>query len=107
MFFNILYDPIRAVEESLRVVRPGGYVLMIIPHKDRTSEWNKPRTSLAEIIERHEHPNPIVSDHNTRYSIWITEDLLDICDYYKWNVIECQDTDDKVGNGFMIILQKN
>lgn len=100
------YDPIRAVEEWLRVVKPGGYVFMIIPHKDRTFDWNKPRTTLAEIVERHNHPNPIIVDHHTRYSIWTTEDFLEICDYYQWNVIECHDGDDKVGNGFMIILQK-
>lgn len=100
------YDPVRAVQEWLRVVKPGGYVFLIIPHKNRTFEWNKPRTRLAEIIERHEHPNPIVSDHHTRYSIWITEDFLEICDYYKWKVIDCHESDDKVGNGFMVILQK-
>lgn len=99
------YDPIRAVEEWLRVVKQGGYVFMIIPHKDRTFEWNKPRTRLTEIIERHEHSNPIVSDH-AHYSVWTTEDFLEICDYYKWKVVECHDADDKVGNGFMIILQK-
>ncbi len=100
------YDPVAAVEEWFRVIKPGGYIFMIIPHKDKTSEWNKPRTRLAEIVERHEHFNPIVSDHHTRYSIWTTEDFLEICDYYKWNVVECHESDDKVGNGFMIILQK-
>jgi SAM-dependent methyltransferase len=100
------YDPVRAIQEWLRVIKPGGYVFMIIPHKDRTSEWNKPRTSLSEIIDRHDHPNPIVNDHSTRHSIWITEDLIDICHHYRWKVIDCHDTDDKVGNGFIIILQK-
>jgi len=100
------YDPVAAVEEWLRVVKPGGYVFLIIPHKDRTYEWNRPRTSWQEIAERHISPNPIVSDHLTRYCVWTTEDFLDLCDYYNWNVVECQDRDDKVGNGFMVILQK-
>lgn len=100
------YDPIRALKEWLRVVKPGGYVFIIAPHKERTFEWNKPRTSLSEIVERHNHPNPIVLDQHAHHCVWTTQDFLDICEYYHWNVLECDDIDDKVGNGFMVILKK-
>lgn len=100
------YDPVSAVKEWFRVIKPGGYIFMIIPHKERTHDVHKPRTPYTEIVERHEHPNPIPLDHHKHYSIWITEDFLDLCEYYGWKVIECLDSDDKVGNGFLIVLQK-
>lgn len=100
------YDPVKAVQEWLRVVKPGGYVYIIAPHKERTFDRDRPRTLLAEIIERHEHPNPPAIDTHHHYSVWVTQDFLDICKHYNWKVIAVQDVDDKVGNGFTVVIQK-
>lgn len=100
------YDPVQTVNEWLRVVRPGGYIYIIAPHKERTFDKDRPRTTLAELIDRHDHPNPPVPDHHGHYSVWITEDFLELSQHYGWNVIASQDVDDKVGNGFTIVIQK-
>lgn len=100
------YDPVKTVKEWLRVIKPGGILFMIVPHKERTSDSSRPRTTLDEIVDRHEHPNPPVPDHHGHYSVWITQDFIDICHYYGWPILAYQDTDDKVGNGFTIVIQK-
>lgn len=100
------YDPIKTMKEWLRVVKPGGYVYVIAPHKERTFDKDRPRTPLAELIDRHEHPNPPVPDHHGHYSVWITEDFVELCHAMGWNVVAIQDVDDKVGNGFTIVIQK-
>lgn len=100
------YDPVRSIKEWLRVVKPGGLVYMIVPHKERTFDKDRPRTTLAEIIQNHDYPNPPVPDHHGHYSVWITQDFIDICDHYGWPVVAVQDVDDKVGNGFTVVIQK-
>lgn len=100
------YDPIKAIKEWLRVVKPGGYVFIIAPHKERTFDKDRPRTTLAELIDRHEFPNPPIPDHHGHYSVWITEDFIELCDHFHWNVVAYQDVDDKVGNGFTVVIQK-
>lgn len=101
------YDPIKAVEEWLRVVKSGGYVYIIAPHKERTFDRDRPRTPLAELIERHKNPiDPALDDHH-HWSVWITEDFLEICRHFNWPVIDYQNVDDKVGNGFAIVIQKS
>lgn len=100
------YDPVKAMKEWLRVVKPGGYVYIIAPHKERTPDKPRPRTTLDEIISRHEHPNPPIHDDHHHYSVWITEDFIAICNHYGWKIVAVQDVDDKVGNGFTIVLQK-
>lgn len=101
------YDPVHAIEEWLRVVKPGGYVFIIAPHKERTFDRDRPRTTLAEIIERHHNPiDPALDDHH-HWSVWITQDFLDMCNYYGWNVVAWQDVDDKVGNGFTVVIKKH
>lgn len=100
------YDPVKAVEEWLRVVKPGGYVFIIAPHKDRTPDKSKPRTRLAEIIDRHEHPRPPKVDLHEHYSFWTTRDFVRICEHYGWKTVAVQDVDDKVGNGFTVVIQK-
>ena len=101
------FDPIKALEEWLRVVRPGGYVFIIAPHKDRTFDRENPRTTLAELIGRHSgtiaEPD---GDPRRHHSIWITEDFLELCNFLKYDVVDWQDKDDKVGNGFTIVIKK-
>lgn len=100
------YDPVKAINEWMRVIKPGGYLFMIIPHKERTFDKNRERTTLNELIERHNNPKAN-SKANVHYSVWITEDVLELCKYLNLNVIDYQDKDDKVGNGFTIVVQKD
>lgn len=101
------YDPIKAVEEWLRVVKPGGFVYIIAPHKERTFDRDRPRTTIAELIERHKYPiDPALDDHH-HWSVWITADFLEFCRHFNWRVVDYQDVDDKVGNGFAIVIQKS
>ena len=100
------YDPVKTMKEWLRVVKPGGYVYVIAPHKERTFDKDRPRTTLAEIIERHDHPNPPEHDDHHHYSVWITEDFVKIMNHYGWKIVAVQDVDDKVGNGFTVVIQK-
>ena len=102
------FDPIRAIKEWWRVIKPGGYIFIIAPHKERTFDKERPRTTLAELIARHEGsiPKPEVDTHR-HYSVWIAEDLLELCRHLKLEVIKCQDPDDKVGNGFTVVIRKD
>lgn len=100
------YDPIKTIKEWLRVVKPGGYIFIIAPHKERTFDRDRPRTSVEELIDRHIHPNPPEIDHHGHYSVWITEDFLALCERMGWKVVAYQDVDDKVGNGFTVVIQK-
>ncbi len=99
------FDPIRALKEWLRVIRPGGYIFIVAPHKERTFDRARPRTTLQELIDRHASK---ISDPKTyeHHSVWITEDLLELCSYLNYQIVACQDTDDKVGNGFTVVIQK-
>ncbi|KAL3083807.1 hypothetical protein niasHS_008152 [Heterodera schachtii] len=96
------WDPIKTIKEWLRVVKPGGFVYMDVPHKERTMENNLPRTPLTELLERHEGKrkptNPAEELKPERHkSVWITSDLLELCRHFNWNVVEWRDVDDKDG----------
>jgi SAM-dependent methyltransferase len=104
------FDPIKAIKEWLRVIRPGGYIFIIAPHKERTFDRDRARTTLEELIARHEGkiagPTDYAHQHDEHYSVWITQDLLDLCRYLKLKIVAYQDVDDKAGNGFTVVVQK-
>lgn len=100
------YDPVKTIKEWLRVTKPGGMIYMVVPHKERTFDKDRPRTPLQEIIQRHDYPSPPEIDHHGHYSVWITADFLEICKHYQWPVVCYQNIDDKVGNGFTVVLMK-
>ena len=134
------FNPIKAINEWLRVIKPGGYLYMIIPHKERTFDHDREITSLSEIIARHkgelkiqdyahnensisqanetkyilikDAPIPIgferiSEDNHQHWNVWTTESFLEFMKYLGLNVLEYQDVDDKVGNGFAIVIRKN
>lgn len=97
-------DPIGALQEWYRVIRPRGYLFMIVPHKERTFDRDRPRTTLAELIRRHETGEATARDGH--YSVWVTEDLLELLNYLGFPTIAVQDPDDKAGNGFAVVVRK-
>jgi ubiquinone/menaquinone biosynthesis C-methylase UbiE len=99
-------DPIKALKEWYRIIKPGGYIFMIVPHKERTFDKDKNRTTLQELIKRHDEGFCPEVDTHTHYSVWITQDVVELVAHLGWKVVAVQDTDDKVGNGFTIVIQK-
>jgi SAM-dependent methyltransferase len=101
------FDPLAAILEWQRVLRVGGILFMIVPHRERTFDKERPRTSLRELIDRHAGRIPAPSsDESQHYSVWVTEDVLSIVEYLGFRVHTVRDVDDKVGNGFTIVCEK-
>lgn len=102
-------DSIKTLKEWHRIIKKGGYIFAIIPHKERTFDRNQKRTTLEELMERHKtgkYPEP--SSKSRHYSYWITEDIIKLIGNIdlEWQVVDFQDVDDKVGNGFSVVIRK-
>ena len=93
-------DPIRAVTEWLRVARR--YVVLVVPHRDRTFDRDRELTPTAELIDRHERG--LTAHEEAHWSVWTLESFLELCDHLGLTVLDSLDPDDKVGNGFIVVL---
>jgi SAM-dependent methyltransferase len=108
-------NPIKALIEWDRLVRPGGIIFMIVPHKERTFDRDADCTSLEHLVrdfennatEPHADSNSRFHDHR-----WVTETFVELIQYMidhlgmKWEIAQVQDVDDKVGNGFTVVVRK-
>jgi SAM-dependent methyltransferase len=78
-------NPIKALLEWDRLIRPARIIFMIVPHKERTFDKHNVRTSLQHLIEDFSddnkalHINPSGHDH-----CWITEDIVELV---KWIIV--------------------
>jgi hypothetical protein len=102
------YDPIAAIKEWQRIARQ--YVYIICPHRDALeSDRDKPLTELSELLDRHKVGANIeaTDDHHSR---WTPDSFLKMCSWInhgtQWSVVTYQINDDKVGNGFTVVLGK-
>ena len=95
-----LPDPIRALKEWRRVARR--YVFVVLPHRDRTFDRDRPVTPVDELLLRHEQG--VRSDEDRHWTVWTCESFLELCQRLGVEVLEHQDPDDKQGNGFAVVL---
>ena len=115
------FDPIATIKEWLRVIKPGGYIFIIAPKKDDDPQETRPYTELSELIERHKgsiKPKDVVMGHEVsqvtglplndkaHWSVWDLEHFLPICQHMGLDVVESLESDDKVGNGFCVVIKK-
>ena len=47
-------NPLRALREWLRVLKEGGVLVLVVPHKDGTFDHRRPVTSLAHLVQDYE-----------------------------------------------------
>ena len=66
-------NPLRAMEEWLRVMRPGGTMALVLPHKDSTFDHKRPVTALEHVID--DHARGVGEDDLTHL-----EEILDLHD---------------------------
>jgi len=93
-------DPIKALFEWVRVARR--YVVVIAPHRNRTFDIDNPLTPVAELVERHR--GGFTSDVDRHWSVWTCESFIEMCNATGLYVTDRQDPDDKVGNGFTVVI---
>jgi SAM-dependent methyltransferase len=93
-------DPIKALYEWVRVARR--YVVAVVPHRDRTPDAGRPLTSIDELAQRHRAG--FTSEEDKHWSVWTCESFVDMCEAFGLIVLDYQDPDDKVGNGFTVVI---
>lgn len=58
-------NPIKAMTEWNRVLKQSGYMLLVVPHKDKTFDHNRPVTKLSHLLDDFER-NTLETD-NTHF----------------------------------------
>ncbi len=100
------YDPVSAINEWLRIIKPNGYIVMVVPHKERTFDSKKPCTTLEEFKTRHSNYDKNIEYPDDHYSIWTTETFLDFAKNFNYNVIYYVDEVNPQRNSFGIVIKK-
>ncbi len=108
-------DAIRALGEWDRVLRPEGIAFLIVPHRDRTFDRERPRTDLRHhladfALGTTEKTDPMVP--TSHYHVWVTEDFLALIEllngehFLDWAIEQVEDVDSRAGNGFTVVARK-
>jgi len=94
-----LTNPIRAILEWMRILKPGGVLWLKIPDKRKTFDVKRERTALKHLIEDFEKDVPVddpthIDDQNMNSDpprtvthpyvhnhVWIPEDIVELFEY--------------------------
>lgn len=115
-----LSNPLRALEEWVRLTRSGGYIFVIVPKHDAApADIGRPVTSLTSLVQnynRETHPEPgstaMQGSGRGHYTVFSLGLLREIGRWFNFSHFKArldevafQETDDKVGNGHTIVWQ--
>jgi SAM-dependent methyltransferase len=108
-------DTIRALGEWDRALRAGGILFLIVPHRLRTFDRDRPRTDLRHHLADYALGNTARSDPlvpTSHYHVWETADFLALLaflgerGFLDWSIEEVEDVDSRAGNGFTVVARK-
>jgi ubiquinone/menaquinone biosynthesis C-methylase UbiE len=102
------FDPIATLKEWGRVARR--YIFVICPLRDALeSDRALPITPLQELLDRHAGKIAMPCDDEYHYPYhftrWEPQGFVDMCRHVGFNVVDMQPKDDKVGNGFAVVIK--
>lgn len=95
-------DPISALEEWVRVARR--YVVVVVPHRDRTFDRDRELTPIDEFVRRREQGAELAEPPHDHWSVWTLESFVAMCGRFGFGVVDQLDPDDQVGNGFIVVV---
>jgi SAM-dependent methyltransferase len=95
-------DPVKALYEWVRVARR--YVVVVVPHRDRTTDAERPLSTVEELLARHAEGFSSEEETPKHWSVWTCESFLATCQAAGLKVLDSLDPDDKVGNGFAVVI---
>lgn len=93
-------NPVKAIKEWERVARK--YIFMIVPHKERTFDKVRPLTDVNFII--HQYDVNAENDVDCHHHTYTPENFSKLMEWMGYDY-EITDPDDKVGNGFIVIVK--
>jgi ubiquinone/menaquinone biosynthesis C-methylase UbiE len=98
------YDPIKALLEWARVARK--YIVVVVPHRMRTRDVDRELTPVINLHKRHHGLMTEKEDcRDDHWSVFEPANFNELCVLCGFNVVEIQDPDDKVGNGFTFVIK--
>lgn len=102
--------------EWFRIVKPGGYIYMIVPHRDAApSDVGRPLTDWKHLLDdylanRTPETEPEAGKFlHCHYHVFVTETMKQFMQNIfgeRVMLVSSQDIDDKVGNGFALVYRK-
>jgi hypothetical protein len=94
-------DLVDRLPVRLERVLDGGEVLQLYHPAAPLAGLREPGARL-QLAER--HAQGFTSEEDKDWSVWKRESFLELCDHLGMNVLEHQDPDSKIGNGFAVVI---
>jgi SAM-dependent methyltransferase len=124
-----LTNPIKAIIEWSRILKPGGVLWLRVPDKRKTFDITRERTKLAHLIEDFTRDVPAddqthIEDHNKNTSpprqqkhpyihnhVWMLEDIVELFGYLKkiqipFIIVCCKENSSKNAQDFWVLAKK-
>ena len=108
-------DAIRALGEWDRVLAVGGTAFLIVPHRDRNMDKERPTNDVRHHLADFARANTVATDSmvpTSHYHVWRTADFLGLIEYLvrvrylDWSVDDVEDVDSRAGNGFTVVARR-
>ena len=99
------YNPLSALREWYRVTKNGGNIVLLVPNKLYTFDYERECTTIEEFVEHDKNHDKNKVYEDCHHSVWTFESFLEFTKFFGYDVIASINESKHMENSFGVVIK--
>lgn len=99
------YNPLSALREWKRVVKNNGYIVAIVPSKNKTFDRKRKCTTIEEFYQRDKDYDKSISYQEAHHTVWLLKTFKSFAKEFEYELVDYINYPSGMKNSFIVAIR--